>query len=159
MALKDAKSGQFFKAVIAKVVETDYGWIRNSGEFVFKWKNERQHEVFKIFLKNRNDEILGLLSINDRQDEFRIHLNLIEVGQTNVGRDKAIDNIAGSLIAAACKISFDRGYNGFVSLKPKTKLIPLYQNKYGFRQYGRFLAIDGRESDILIRKYLYDEEE
>ncbi|WP_116106344.1 hypothetical protein [Lewinella sp. IMCC34191] len=159
MTLKDAKTGQHLAAVIAKLVDSDFAQIRRTRDYIFKWEDEKQYEVLKIFLKNENDKILGLMSLIDRQDEYRIHLNLIEVAQTNVGRQKKINNIAGCLIATACKISFDRGYNGFVSLKPKTRLIPLYQDKYGFRQYGRFLAIEGRDSDLLIRNYLYDEDE
>ena len=47
----------------------------------------------------------------------------------------------------------------FVSLKPKTRLIELYQDKYGFRQYGRLLAVEQRSSMALINKYLRNEEE
>ena len=46
-----------------------------------------------------------------------------------------------------------------MSLLPKTKLIDLYQNKYGFRQFGRLLAVEGKSSQFLIQKYLFDEEE
>ena len=53
-----------------------------------------------------------------------------------------------------------RGYFGFVSVQPKTRLIDLYQNKYGFRQYGRLLAIEQEASRFLINNYLdYDDEE
>lgn len=34
------------------------------------------------------------------------------------------------------------------------KLIELYQKKYGFNQYGRYLGIEGEESWSLIRKYI-----
>lgn len=45
----------------------------------------------------------------------------------------------------------------FVSLEPKTLLIDHYQAKYGFRQYGRYLGIEGPASQTLINKYLGDE--
>ena len=98
-------------------------------------------------------EILGLISLVDCPEEYRIHLNLIEVGSKNRGKDKEVENIAGCLIAFACQIAFDKDYFGFVSLKPKTRLIDLYQDKYGFRQYGRLLAVEQRSSISLINKF------
>ncbi|MBB4081093.1 hypothetical protein GGR28_003740 [Lewinella aquimaris] len=159
MALKDKKSGKTLRSIVSRVVEADYKLISESDEFSFDWNEEVENEVFKIYLRDQSDNILGLLSIIDYPDELRIHLNLLEVGKTNIGQTKKIDNIAGCLIAVACKISFDRNYFGFVSLKPKTRLIPLYKEKYGFDQYGRLLAVDGDSSNQLIKKYLHDEEE
>lgn len=101
--------------------------------------------------------ILGLISLVDYPEEYRIHLNLIEVGMKNIGKNKEIENIAGFLIAFACQIAFDKDYFGFVSLKPKTHLIDLYQKKYGFRQYGILLAVEQHSSIVLINKYLTDE--
>ena len=92
--------------------------------------------------------------MRDYPEEYRIHIKLIEIGSLNVGQGKRIENIAGSLIAFACKIAFSRGYFGFVSLQPKTRLIKLYQDKYGFRQYGRLLAVEQTSSRTLISKYL-----
>jgi len=90
--------------------------------------------------------------------EWRVHINLIEVNIEDIGRAKKLDHIAGCLIAYACAISFKKGYGGFVSLTPKTKLIGLYQNKYGFRQFGRMLAVQFEFSERLMKKYLGDEE-
>ena len=56
-------------------------------------------------------------------------------------------------------ISLKRGYYGFVSLEPKTMLVDHYQKKYGFRQFGRYLAIEAPVSQELVNKYLLDYEE
>lgn len=56
-----------------------------------------------------------------------------------------------------CRIAFRKGYEGFVSLLPKTRLIDLYQEKYGFRQYGRLLALEHEHSKRVIDQYLGDE--
>ncbi|SEQ59607.1 hypothetical protein [Neolewinella agarilytica] len=159
MPLKKISTGESLPSIISRVVNDDYVLIDKSGEFSFDWTAESGNEVFKIYLKDKQENILGLLSLMDYPEEYRIHLNLIEVGKSNVGKKKTIDNIAGCLIAVACKIAFDRDYFGFVSLKPKTKLISLYQEVYGFRQYGRLLGIEGEGSNQLIKKYLQDEEE
>ena len=63
------------------------------------------------------------MSLIDYPEEYRIHLNLIEIQSKNQGKNKKIDRIAGCLIAFACELSFARGYYGFVSLQPKTRLI------------------------------------
>lgn len=55
------------------------------------------------------------------------------------------------------EIALKRGYYGFVSLEPKAKLINHYQDHYGFRQYGRYLGIEGETSQYLVIKYLEDE--
>ena len=106
----------------------------------------------KLYTLGEEDDVLGVVSLIDVQEELRIHLNLIEVSRTHVGRKKKLDNIAGCLIAFACSIAFKRNYGGFVSLLPKTELIDLYQDKYGFRQYGRLLAVEFDSSKLLVDK-------
>ncbi len=159
MPLKNKETGKGLESLIEKVIDSDYEWIESSKEYSFDWKVERDNEVYKIFLKGKENEILGMMSLIDHQEEFRIHLNLIEIGVSNVGKSKNIENIAGCLIAFACQLAFMRGYFGFVSLQPKTELIELYQEKYGFRQYGRLLAVEQYSSRSLINKYLDYEKE
>jgi hypothetical protein len=73
--------------------------------------------------------------------------------------DYRVDNQAfvGCLIAWACRLAFIKGYYGFVSLIPKTRLIEHYKNAYGFEQFGRQLAVDAEQSHSLIKKYLKNE--
>ena len=61
--------------------------------------------------------------------------------------------MAGCLLSFAVQIAFEKGYYGFTSLLPKTKLIPLYVEKYGFSHFGNQLAIEGRGAIKLIQKY------
>lgn len=159
MPLIDKGSGKSLKSSITEVVKSDYRWIKKSSKFKFDWKQEENNEVFKIYLLDDLDEIIGLMSLVDRPDELRIHLNLIETASDQRGDLKTIENIAGCLIAFGCQVAFNRGYYGFLSLQPKSLLIDLYQNKYGFRQYGRLLAVEGHSAQLLIRKFLINEEE
>lgn len=87
----------------------------------------------------------------------RIHLNLLEIAKPYQGKGKEIDFIAGCLIAFAAELSIKRGYDGFVSLEPKTRLIDHYIDVYGFIRYGRYLAIEGEVSQSLVFNYLGDE--
>jgi len=157
MPLKDKRTGEFLKSSIEEILESDYNLVKTSKEYSFNWSAERNNEVYKIFLIGVEQEILGMMALIDYPNEYRIHLNLIEVGASNIGKDKVIDNIAGCLIAFACQLAFLRGYLGFVSLQPKTELIDLYQRKYGFKSYGRILAVEQYNSRLLIQKYLDNE--
>jgi hypothetical protein len=154
MPLKDKKSGESLVSVIESVTASDYKRLKPSKEFNFNWNLEEKNEVYKIYLLEKPQEILGLMSLIDHPEEYRIHINLIEVGNKNKGRLKKIDNITGCLLAHACEIAYVRGYYGFVSLQPKTKLIDLYQDRYGFRQFGRLLAVWQESAQLLMKKYL-----
>ncbi len=157
MKLKHSPSGKSLEAVISEVANNDYSAIKKDSGFSFDWETEKEYEVYKIYLLSDENTILGLMSLIDMPEEYRIHLNLLEVSQPHQGKDKAVDLIAGCLIAFAAEIAIKRGYYGFVSLQPKTLLIDHYQSKYGFRQYGRYLGIEGAVSQTLINKYLGDE--
>lgn len=151
------ESGDKYEAIINEMLPDDYAEVRKDKGFIFNWETEQTNKVYKICLKEDESRILGLLSLIDYPEEFRIHINLVEVSRINVGKIKKLENIAGCLIAFACLIAFKRGYGGFVSLLPKTELIDLYQDKYGFRQYGRLLAVEFESSKNLIDKYIGDE--
>lgn len=157
MKLKHRPSGSSIEAEISEATEKDFHLVAKSPEFSFDWKTEQSYEVYKIYLLSDEPTILGLMSLIDIPEEYRIHLNLLEVSKKNQGKDKEIDSIAACLIAFAAALAYKRGYFGFVSLEPKTKLIDHYQAKYGFRQYGRYLGIEGLASQALISKYLEDE--
>lgn len=150
-------SGESVEVVIGEATAADFAKIRRNKEFSFDWEREKAFEVYQLYLKDDESQILGLLSVKDYPEELRIHLNLIEVIKSQVGKAKTLDNIAGCLIAYTCALPFKRGYDGFVSLQPKTRLINIYQDKYGFRQYGRLLAVEYESSKQLIDKYIGDE--
>lgn len=105
-------------------------------------------------MKSEQNDILGLMSLVDNPDEHRIHINLIESGNINKGRNKEIDHIAGCLIGFAIRIALENGYDGLVTLEPKVKLYDHYKNKYGFIDAGYMVLIDGKSAIDLMNKYL-----
>lgn len=147
MKLKHNPSGEALEAAISEVASKDYSSIKKNSGFSFDWETEKGYEVYKIYLLSDENTILGLMSLIDIPEEYRIHLNLLEVSKPHQGKD----------IAFAAEIAIKRGYYGFVSLEPKTLLIDHYQSNYGFRQYGRYLGIEGIASQTLVNKYLGDE--
>ena len=153
MKLYNRENQTEFEAKIEKVNVKELKTIYKSKRFGFDWRLEKKLEVYKI-IDEETEEIHGLMSLNDYPHEFRIHLNLIEIPLNNQGKLKTIDWAAGCLLAFASQLAFKNDYNGFVSLHPKTKLIKLYTNDYGFSHYGRFLGIEGTQANELISKYL-----
>ncbi len=153
MKVLHKKTGDLHEAIIELVEDEDWEIIEKSNEFIFNWKKEKKKIVHKIRLKIE-PKILGLVAIEDVPREYRIHIHLIENSESNKGRQKEYDYVAGCLIAHTCEIAFDKEYDGFVSLEPKTKLIPLYKGKYGFREMGRYLFTELSNSEELIKKYL-----
>lgn len=153
MIVINQKNQEIYTAQIKAVGAKDFKLIRREKQFSFDWKLEKEHQLFKLVLKDTNT-ILGLMSLIDYPSELRIEIHLLELSEENKGKDKKIGRIAGCLIAYACKLAFKKGYGGFVSLVPKTRLIKHYQKAYGFLQFGRQLALLDESSKKLIEKYL-----
>ena len=127
--------------------------IDSTRRFNFKWEEEGQHEVYLI--RELNGSLpLGLMSFQGIPNEYRLHINLIESSKENVGKDKRYERVAGCLIAFAARLAFERKYDGFISLTPKSELIELYVAKYGLKKIGRQLAVFGPDALKIIDKYL-----
>jgi hypothetical protein len=81
-------------------------------------------------------------------------MHLIESAKFNIGKDKVYLGIPGNLVAFACKLSFQRGGDGYVSFTAKTKLIDHYIDTLGAIHFGGHLIVITSESALkLIGKY------
>lgn len=153
MNLIDVKNKKRVKAQIKRYNPVKDEFNRVVHNYSFNWVKEKSNEVF--CLKNTiTNEIIGLMSLSDIKPELRLQINLIESSIPNRGKNKTIKNIPHCLISYAAKQSFALGYDGFVSLYPKSELIQYYISEYGFERIGTQLAIYGRTSFELIQKYL-----
>jgi len=150
--IENSKTGENLKAGVIPCSSEELQQL-DGNRFEFDWLSESSFTVFRLEILSSN-EILGLMSIDLVPLELRLEIRLLELSKENVGRKRRFENVAGILIASACKISFKMGFFGFVSLIPETQFIKHYQAKYGFEQYGRHLAVDMEKSQSLIKKYL-----
>lgn len=164
MVLQNTETKDLLEAVIESVDENDFKQIRkNKIQFKwFNWTRLKTRELYKLCLKDSNI-ILGLMCILEHKDPATdaIEIELLEVGDENVGSKKKLDNIAGCLIAFACRESFRRGHGGWMFLTPKTELIAHYTALYGLKYVppigGKLVGMMLAEPQIshrLIRKYL-----
>ena len=154
MFIENSKTGEKLKASVLQCTSEEVEQLDGS-RFEFDWVFESSFTIFRLEILSSN-EILGLMSIDLIPLELRLEIRLLELSKENVGSQRRFENVAGILIASACKISFKMGFFGFVSLIPKTQLIEHYKSRYGFEQYGRHLAVDMERSELLIKKYLED---
>lgn len=156
MFLINRKNGQKILCEIVEIPENELSDILEENNFEFDWQQKTEYDLYALkILDNKNT--VGLMALKDVKDELRIEIILLESSKDNIGATKNYDNIAGCLIAWACRLAFIRGYFGFVSLIPKTRLIEYYKNAYGFEQFGRQLAVDTEQSYLLIKQYLKNE--
>ncbi|MCB9352920.1 MAG: hypothetical protein H6573_36360 [Lewinellaceae bacterium] len=149
------------KAVRSKILESfpNEMPLRKDG-WQFTWKKLAKVEgaqFYKITLKKSPEAIEGVLMITLINDEM-LYMNNVEVAPHNYGRKGKYENVAGCLIAFACKKSFELGkghYLGFLSFDSKTELISLYQDKYGATwAMGQKMFIDPVNGRKLMGKYL-----
>ena len=121
----------------------------------FKWKEEYDEikkEVFKLTIVNNPNIIQGLLSITIEQDH--VFMDLLESAPFNIGKHKIYEGVAGNLVAYACKISFQKGFEGYVAFTAKTNLIDHYEKTLGAYLFkNQRMIIETHAARILVEKY------
>jgi hypothetical protein len=69
-------------------------------------------------------------------------------------QEKYIWSVPDNLVAFACKLSFDKGYSGYVSFKSKSRLIEHYLKTLGAQVlFGSIMALDTRAAAKLVKQY------
>lgn len=126
----------------------------------FDWNKlikEKNTKTFILRLKNNPKNIEGILQL--RIENNMLIMNAIEIAPHNISSlNKKYDDVAGCLIAFACRESFkiEGNYKGFLTFTSKTNLIQWYKKKYGAIQaLGQRMYIDDKVGIELIKKYLY----
>ena len=122
---------------------------------IFDWLKElldADREVYKLTTRENPSVIHGLISLEERQDHFFVHL--LENALFNIGHKKIYAGVAGNLVAFACKKSFECGYQGFVSFDAKTLLMAHYEKTLGAKRFSyNGMFIGTKEAYILVKRY------
>ncbi len=137
-------------------MKEDLQQIQKNKDWNFNWRQElnlNDRDVYKLSIVNNSKIIQGAISLTVNLDHVFVHL--LENAPFNRGKDKLYEGVPGNLVAFACKLSFQRGGNGFVSFQSKTKLIDYYINKLGAYHFGNHLmVIETIAAQKLVDKYL-----
>ena len=76
-----------------------------------------------------NEKIQGLVEFEEVPSSLYNVIYRIELSPENIGKNRKIDNVAGTLFAYVAKDSLDAGFEGFVVFDSKTILIDHYVEK------------------------------
>lgn len=155
MFVTDLSSGNKLPVIIEELSDADYKIITKK-QFSFNWKLEKEYSVYKLAI-SKSGEILGLMSLNYVDEEYRLQIRLIAVSIEQIGAMKTIDRLTGNLLTYAARLAVTRyGLIAAVSLIPKTTLKRHYIDKYGFEESGNSVFILWPQLQILIKEYDHD---
>jgi hypothetical protein len=148
-------SGDSFQTEVSLLSQADLKNIQKKQGWLFDWKAELKspdREVYKLTIVNNPNITQGITSLTIKADHVFVHL--IENAPFNKGKDKLYEGVAGNLIAFACRLSFQRGADGFVSFHSKTNLIDHYVKTLNAKHYGNHLMVlDTEAAKTLVDKY------
>ena len=136
-SIENVKSGDTFPTEISLLIKVEVkGLIKKNG-WQFNWTSELKlpsREVYKLTITNNPNIIQGVVSLEVKTDH--VYMHLIESAPFNIGKNKTYLGVPGNLVAFACKLSFQRGGEGYVSFLSKTKLIDHYEKSLGAVHIG-----------------------
>jgi hypothetical protein len=154
-SLQNTISGDSFPTEVSRLTKSDLKLVTKKNGWNFNWKKEfdnNTHEVYKLTITNNPTIIQGLLSFEIKKDH--IYMDLLESAPFNLGKNKLYEGVPGNLVAYACKVSFQHGFDGFLSFTAKTKLINHYEKTLGAYHFGNHLMIiHTKAAQHLIDKY------
>lgn len=154
-SLENVKSGDSFPTEISLLTKAEVKGLTKKAGWQFNWMSELKipsREVYKLTIINNPNIIQGVVSLEVKTDH--VYMHLIESAPFNIGKSKTYLGVPGNLVAFACKLSFQRGGEGYVSFLSKTKLIEHYERSLGAVHVGgRNMVITTETALRLTNKY------
>lgn len=156
----DRLTNSIINVVSGDVFDTEFHALRAKDKpllkkgWSFDWLAEmRSFEVFKLVIAKNPSVIQGLISLTDKGDH--IFVNVVENAYFNIGKNKVYEGVGGNLFAFACKLSHDKGYEGFVTFFAKTQLLGHYERTLGAKRVGQStrMIIEPKAAERLIKQY------
>jgi hypothetical protein len=153
-SIENRISGDSFATEVTSFTKLDLMYVAKKSGWLFDWKYElaqNEREVYKLTILGQS-VIQGVVSLTPEIDN--VYMHLIESAPFNRGKNKLYVGIPGNLVAFACKLSFQRGTQGYVSFAAKTKLIDHYRETLGAtRVGGQLMILETNAALKLIERY------
>jgi hypothetical protein len=153
-SIENAVSGDVFDTDIIQLFAKDSKQI-NKAYWQFKWQEQLKltgREVYKLVIKDNPKIIQGLISLSYQGDH--IYMHLIESAKFNKGKTKIYTGVPGNLVAFACKLSFEKSYDGYLAFDAKTALVKHYQETLFATHFrGTKMMIETPAANRLINLY------
>jgi len=154
-SIENVLTGDSFSTQVSLIGKSDLKSFTKKNGWTFDWKSEfkdPRKEIYKLTIPNNLSIIQGLISLEIKESHIYIHL--LESAPFNRGKDKVYLGVPGNLVAFACRLSFQRGYDGNVSFIAKSQLVNHYEKSLGALHFGgRIMIIETEAALILIDKY------
>jgi len=154
-SIENVKSGDSFTTEISLLSKSELINLTKKNGWQFNWESEFKipsREVYKLTITNNPNIIQGLVCLEVKKDY--VYMHLIESAPFNIGKNKTYLGVPGNLVAFACKLSFQRGGEGYVSFISKSKLVEHYEKTLGaVRVGGNNMIIRSEEALKLTNKY------
>ena len=154
-SIENVKSGDSFPTEVSLLIRADLTGLTKKNGWQFNWASELRvptREVYKLTITNNPKVIQAVISLEVKADH--VYMHLIESAPFNIGKNKTYLGVPGNLVAFACKLSFQRGGEGYVSFLSKTKLIEHYEKTLGAVHFGGHNMVITTEAALrLTSKY------
>jgi hypothetical protein len=154
-SIENLRSGDNFPTEISLLTKAEVKGLTRKNNWQFNWVSELKiptREVYKLTISNNPATIQGLISLEVKADH--VYMHLIESAPFNIGKSKTYLGVPGNLVAFACKLSFQRGGEGYVSFLSKTRLIEHYEKSLGAIHFGGHNMVITTEAALkLTNKY------
>jgi hypothetical protein len=154
-SIENVVTGDSFPTDVTHLTKADLKSILIKNGWKFDWKKELNYndrEVYKLTIQNNPTIVQAVMSL--RIEDDHIYMPLIESAPFNKGKDKIYLGAPGNLVAYACRLAFQKGFDGFVSFHSKTKLIEHYEKTLGAYHFGgHLMIINTNAANNLVDKY------
>jgi hypothetical protein len=153
-SIKLRETGEIFETQILPIMEAD---IQNLFGWSFDWQNAKNHyDIYKLTTIVDNNIVQGLIAIEVKKGF--IFIELVENAPFNIGFKQIYRGVGGNLFAFACKLSFELGFDGYVSFVAKTELIEHYREKMFAKSLsGQRMVIETDGAKKLVNQYFSKE--
>jgi hypothetical protein len=154
-SIENVQSGDSFPTDISLLTKNELKLVSKFTGWRFSWAAEFKvpaRDIYKLTITNNPNIIQGLISLEVKPDH--VYMHLIESAPFNIGKQKTYFGVPANMVAFACKLSFQRGGEGYVSFAAKTKLVDHYIKSLGAVHVGGQLMIITTKTALqLINKY------
>ncbi len=154
-SIENVFTGDSFPTEILHLLKSDLKSVTKKNGWLFDWRkelNSDDRQVYKLTIQNNPTIIQAIVSL--RIEDDHVYMPLIESAPFNRGKDKIYLGAPGNLVAFACRLAFQNGFDGFVSFHSKTKLIEHYEKTLGCYHFGgQLMIINTNAAKHLVEKY------
>lgn len=155
--LEEKETGLVYNTTLSRLTSQEVKGVLKKDGWQFNWKTEfklSHHQIYKLQILG-NPQIQGLISFQPMVEQQYIELHLIENAPHNFGSKKRYIGVAGNLVAFACKMSFEMGFDGCVGFTAKSRLIQHYSDTLGAKPLlpRNRMGIYPPEAKFLVNSY------